>query len=209
MPAGVKDVFGKLWSEVCQVHLYWSTFTQLYSKERIFLLNQFGPLFFSQIRYLLITNITLRLCQLTDPAKQGRFGNQSIERLILAVEAHSPAVAKSLHLKKRYAELSQRCVGFRKLRNRTIAHKEWAKPSSAPLPATTCDDVEQALKSIRDLMNAIEDHFTERTSQYEGFASNPGDAGFLLDRLQDLANRLDKDRESLGLPPYPRPTDCA
>jgi hypothetical protein len=49
-------------------------------------------------------------------------------------------------------------------------------------------------------MNRIEDHYCDSRSEFRGFDRNPGDAEYLVEKLQDLARRQDEEWKAKLLP---------
>jgi hypothetical protein len=202
MPDDVKEIYQRLWQDVCSLHLNWNTYRQLFgtSPERIQLLNRFGLLFFGQIQRVIFADITLRLCHLTDPASQGEHENQSILRLLNMIDNSSHGLCNRLGVNKKKQDLIKKCKKFRELRNRSVAHKDW-KRRATPLPATSRQNVENCLAILRSIMNTLESHYGAVPTHYQGLGRVPGDAEYLVERLQDLARRIDAERGILGKTP--------
>ena len=201
MPSELKAIYSALWQEVGNLHLNWIAFCQVYGKgpELIKLLQRFGALFWSQVQQALFSDIILRICHLTDPAEiqKGRYKNQSLPRLISEVEAIDVSLIDNLGLRKKLGRLQGDCKDIRTMRNKAIAHRSWDSPVK-PLPSTTRKQIEAVVALIIDIMNTVELYFADKTTIY-GFDRNPGDAEYLMERLEDFARRLDAERQERGL----------
>jgi AbiU2 len=165
-----KGIFDALKYEVTDLHLRWKIYRQLYatSEEAITLLNKSGSNVFYLMQFLLLDDCALRLSKLTDPASQGKFENLSALQLLECVEAEDKKFSspKARELMK---ELSTRCEKFRALRNKRIAHADLdhaLKIAEDPLPGISREDVENALKALRDLLNFIEHFYTNSQTLY-------------------------------------------
>jgi hypothetical protein len=164
---------------------------------------RFGSLFWSQVQQALFRDVILRICHLTDPAEtnKGRFKNQSLFRLVSEVETIDLSLPDILGLREKLDRLQVGCKDMRTMRNKTIAHRSWDSPLE-PIPSTTRQQIEDVVVLIREIMNTIELHFADKQTIY-GFDRNPGDAEYLMERLEDLARRLDEEWKAKGLPVRP------
>ncbi len=200
MPSKLEEIYSALWQDVGNLNLNWIAFCQVYGKgpERIKLLMRFGTLFWSQIQQALFRDIVLRICHLTDPAEQGRYKNRSLPRLIFEIRAIDASLLNRLELRKKLSRLQKDCRKIRAMRNKAVAHREWAFPVRT-LPSTTRNQIEGVIGLIQDIMNTVQLHFANRQTIY-GFDRNPGDAEYLMERLEDLARHLDEERKTKGLP---------
>ena len=108
-------LFDTLKHEVIDLHLRWTIYRQLYatSEEKINLLNASGSNVFYLLQFLLLDDCALRLSKLTDPARQGKFVNLSVLKLIETV-TEADREFPGDKAKELLAELSQRCEKDRK-----------------------------------------------------------------------------------------------
>jgi HEPN superfamily AbiU2-like protein len=81
-------LFKSIGADVSQMHAYWKVYRQVFATndERIALLNETGSMVFYMLQHLLIDEVTLSICRLTDPAETMRRKNHSIERLVADVQ---------------------------------------------------------------------------------------------------------------------------
>ena len=132
--------------------MYWKIHRQLFatSEQRIALLNETGPMVFYVLQHLLLDEVTLPICRLTDPAATGRRENHSFERLVAGVQDQELS-AKLTPMLEAVRQLAQ---PFRDRRNRAIAHsylETKLKLEANPLPGISREMVERTLEQIRNL----------------------------------------------------------
>lgn len=188
MPEELKDTYNELFQQVTWLHSKWELFCQLYasSKENVDLLNRSAPTFFATLQHILIDDALLTVSRLTDPQRTSGRDNLSLERLVnLIDEAAYPELRANInHL---LDDAKQRCGFARELRNRRIAHNDLATKTRVednPLPPVTKQKVDEALHSIRTVMNEVAQHFEGTTVMYE-LAIVRDDGATLLRCLQD------------------------
>ena len=183
MPNGMVDIFDKLCQDVYLVHWQWAAYRVLYgtSPERIDLLNRVAPDFFWLVERTLSDAVLMSLVRMADPACTGRHENLSLPRLIEAVpKNHCAGFQKELQDLMETVEL--RCRTFREIRNRRIAHRDLPTAlnyHTDPLPGVSRQAVEDALDSIRQLMNHIAEYYENRTIWFQG-AGEPNPASKLV-----------------------------
>jgi hypothetical protein len=110
------------------------------------------------------------------------------------VEADQPGLPGNLNLPKLFADLKQKCDPLREIRNRLLAHDDW-KHRANPLPSVQVIQFKDSLGLVRQIMNAVEYHYTNATSSYQNQSRN-GDGKALIDHLRDYAKRLDAESET-------------
>jgi hypothetical protein len=205
MPANVAEIYAALWQDVGNLDLYWKGYCQLYAKnpERIELLRRVACLFFGQVQQAMFRDILLRICHLTDKSvtNDGHHRNQSLYRLLDEVKAHDPTLMDKLGLLAKAGALKSTCGAIRILRNRVIAHRDW-DARKGPLPSTNSQEMGSAIALIQEIMNTVAVHFGCARTLY-GFEGDLGEAETLVNRLEDLARRLDEEWTAKGLPNNP------
>jgi AbiU2 len=190
------DFFKSVSKDVSQLHMYWTIYRQLYahSEQRIALLNETGPMVFYVLQHLLLDEVTLAICRLTDPAMTGRRENHSLERLVVGVQEDELADKLNSILEA----IEEIAKPFRERRNRAIAHGDLAtklKLETNPLPGISRDMVENTLAQFRALMNAYDYHFFNNTTIYEEIILPLGaDGDFLSQQLRRAVAFRDLER---------------
>jgi len=184
--SAIDTLFKSLGTEVSQLHLYWKVYRQLFaaSDERIALLNETGSMVFYILQHLLIDEVTLGICRLSDPAQTGSRDNHSLERLLI----DTPDAELKEKLEPVMVAIRQLARPFRDRRNRAIAHsdlKSKLKLDLNPLPGISRADVENVLEKIRCMMNTYDHHCFRNTNCYEEPSMPLGsDGDFLTEQLR-------------------------
>lgn len=180
-PPLVEQVYDALRIEVTWLHGRWICYRQLFagSPERIDMLNECASVFFLIIQDVLLDEVMLSLSKLTDPAKTGKNENMSLEQLQTLLEAYGDAIHAS---KSRLIldKLHDQCAPFRNWRDKQLAHLDLhtsMKSSPNPLPGVSREMIGGALSTVRDYLNAIEQHYNDSEYGYENFMmGSDGDA---------------------------------
>jgi hypothetical protein len=190
------DFFKSVSNDVSQLHMYWHIYRQLYahSEERIALLNETGSMVFYVLQHLLLDEVTLSICRLTDPATTGRRENHSVERLVAGVQEDDLA-DKLNSILERTQDLAK---PFRDRRNRAIAHSDLEtklKLDANPLRGISREMVENTLEQIRALMNAYDHHYFNNETMYQDIILPLGaDGDFLSQQLRRAVAFRDLER---------------
>ena len=104
--------------------------------ERVKLLYGFADVMFNEVKQTLISDVLLRLSQLTDKARMGKKENLSLYRLREVVESMEPGrwrgEALMIYCDSDASVYGGRvCKSIRDMRNRTIAHRDWGRRAEA------------------------------------------------------------------------------
>jgi len=182
MPLHIYEIYVEIWQEVVWVHSKWNIFLQLYSdSETIALLNNTAPSYFRICQDVLLDDIMLSICRLTDPAQTGGKTNLSLRRLVDNIEANKNDKLKDIV--KKILDLAEPNFEFaRDHRNRRIAHNDLQtrmKTHLEPLSSYTNDKVNDALKNIGNVMNVVQHHYESSETLYSHCIS-PDDGNDLL-----------------------------
>ena len=178
--------------------MYWKIYRQLYAhgEQRIALLNETGPMVFYVLQHLLLDEVTLAICRLTDPAVTGKKENHSLERLVAGVQEKELSEKLQAAMKK----VKELAKPFRDRRNRAIAHSDLETKlqlETNPLPGISREMVENTLEQIRALMNAYDLHYFKNTTLYEEVILPLGaDGDFLSEQLRRAIAFRDLERKN-------------
>jgi AbiU2 len=183
VPEGIPDLyrpsFTRLQDDILNLHLRWKMYRQLFGKglQRIDLLNVSGATFFASLQWVLLCDVLLGLCRLTDTVSTGgRRKNLVLESLSKELTGEHRELASELEA--RLGAVRESCEQFRVLRNKVVAHRDWdvAFAEADPLPGVTREMVEAALEHVRDYINVYQVHFAGGVVAYEMLtASNDGE----------------------------------
>ncbi len=102
-----------------------------------------------------------------------------------------PSLKKEIELQIKW-HLEPTRAFAKELRNKRFGHEDFsiAMGISQLQEKSGIDEVEMALKAIRNLMNTIQKHFQDGTTIYKDGGSN-GSTLFMLKRLEDVVNASD------------------
>ena len=202
MPPPVAEVFASLNDLVTETHFRWLTYRELFaiSQARVDLLNECAGHFFVVIHEILLTDVQLDLCKLTERARMRKQENLSLAQLQDRLDAYGePSLAQRC---RPLLEQSQAyAANFRVRRNKKLAHFDLAtalRTAATPMPGVTRKSIEDTLQAVRSYMNAIESHYDDRETGYEHAMIHQG-ASALIARLQD-SRRYDEHVRSGRLP---------
>ena len=190
--------FKSVSNDVSHLHMYWKIYRQLYAhgEQRIALLNETGPMVFYVLQHLLLDEVTLAICRLTDPAVTGKKENHSLERLVAGVQEKELSEKLQAAMKK----VQELAKPFRDRRNRAIAHSDLETKlqlETNPLPGISREMVENTLEQIRALMNAYDLHYFKNTTLYEEVILPLGaDGDFLSEQLRRAIAFRDLERKN-------------
>lgn len=188
--------YSALHNEVAVLHLYWKEFLELFgtNQKRIDRLNQAAPGFFRILRYELFSTNVLHIARLTDPPKTAGKENLTLCKL--------PELVNDKDLKNKLIgllALANQATSFcRDWRNRRFAHYDLALATdtkATPLETVNKEKVDAALKSLADVLNAVERHYFKGGTAFKAIAGHGG-AVALLYVLGDGIKRK-KEREEL------------
>jgi hypothetical protein len=217
MPEAIEALHARLFRDLSWLQLRWNLYRQLFgtAPERIDLLNRFGSLFFAQVQSVLWDDISLRLCHMTDPPRsRGRAGveyeNASLKRLVELANESEPGIAEALmspfeiggpppeSVTLLMAKADEQTKPFRERRNREIAHRDYSR-SADPMPLGSRQQVEDCLLLFRQIINAIEVHYTGVPTAYQHLHTIE-DGDTLVFWLARLAEVLDAEKPDLANP---------
>jgi hypothetical protein len=169
MPSELQTQFSELWQEVAGVHMKWKSFLDLYAEQAtIRLLNDTAPAFFRIFQDVLLDDVIMSICRLTDPPRSGGNSNLTLRRLLDSIDSSVyPELKKTAT--DRYLTLDGK-VGFaRSHRNKRIAHSDLERRlrmPATPLAPITQQQVQSVLDSIASFMNTIEGFFSRSETVY-------------------------------------------
>jgi hypothetical protein len=152
-------------------------------QERVEVLNWSAPYFFELVHDIFFEATLLRICRLTDPAKQGKKDNVSINLLPPIIDQKIAGIVKD-----RIAEIKLESVFARDWRNRHIAHHDFAltfDEAAEPLARVTRKMVDSTIGKLNTLLNVVEEHYTGANIAFEHFIAR-GQADDLVQVLYDI-----------------------
>ncbi len=178
------SVFKRLSDEIANLHLYWRIDQRLFGSgtKRVKLLNKTGPFLFRVFQDMVYDYVTLTLSRLTDPGRQGKYDNCSLEYLVKLLNEEK-AIQIANDLRMILDELEQMCKPFRVRRDKVVAHNDLITAiakDAKPLPAILVRDVDTALAELRRFMNAFNLYFFDSQTMYEDIIAPEGEANLIM-----------------------------
>ena len=188
-------IYDALWQEVAWLHGKWADYVALFgtTESRVSLLNSTAPTFFNLVQDSIWENILLHIGRMTDPTATAKKQNLTIQRL--------PELIDRPETRRKVEEMISTALassGFaRDWRNRHIAHADLelrTTDNARPLELASRQLVNQALKALSDVMNAVAAEYLDSTSFFDTL---DGDALSLLYVIQDGQRAEVQHRERL------------
>lgn len=175
-PSLVQELWSELFSDVVWLHGRWIIYRQLFgtSKKRVDLLNESAGTVTSIFQDLLLHDVQLDLSKIGDPAGNGTKTNLTLRRLQAKLEDSGDATV-AIELEPLLKAFEDSCAKLRQRRNKWIAHNDLATKLAAratPLSGPSRTEIEDALRTLRAVMNHVELHYTSSQTGYEHFVMN-------------------------------------
>ena len=180
IPSEITEIWKFLNSEITWLHGRWNVYRQIYgtNPERIELINWAAPTFFFFIERVLMNDVQLTLVKLADPARTCGRDNATLEALIVLLEEHC-ADAPIAPLRDSLIKYCNCCKDIRHRRHKDIAHFDLPiqlGDKAEALPGPSRQEIEDAMKALRQFMNILFNHYENTQMAYEHFSlHNDGD----------------------------------
>lgn len=186
-PVAIKDEFDGLHFEVMDIYLSWDMFLQLFTKndEQMELFTNTAPVVFRVMQNVLVRDVILGICRLTDKKKTMRHENLTLSRLIYLL---NPCIEEDFFCEIRHSLdlIEQKSKPLRKYRNARLAHldlKHATGRNTEVLPELPRGDIDKVLEMIKNLLNKISGHFDSVETAYD-FPIYPGGVKSLVEYLK-------------------------
>lgn len=188
--------YGEAFYHCCQefwrVSSSWDRYEALFgSEERVGILNEASPPFWSAMQDMMLEHVLLGLCRLTDPANTGRFTNMSVSYL----EQLDPTAQKA-GLASRVRMATTKTSFARTWRDKRIAHNDRSHilgTPAAPLARATRQRIRSSLLAVHDVLRWIRARYFN-SEQYL-IEMGDDDVNGLLSALM-LASQVRKERQA-------------
>jgi len=193
MPNEIREEYEFLEQEVGWLHVKWQFYLQLFGtdEKRVELLNDVAPIFFRVCQDVMLDDLIISFSRLTDDPKTGdrstRRESFSLLRLVNSVDpAHYPDLRPKVQ--NCWKQVINVCQPIRTQAARRVRHNDWAtlKSTTDLLPGINRSMIEDALKYISELMNAILEYFDKITHSYELVRPAGIDGEVLIYHLEKL-----------------------
>lgn len=195
IPPNISEVFEKLKIEATWLHVWWKIYRQLFahSEKRINLLNECASACFYVIQEMLIEQVQIYICKLTDPACTGKYENLSFEQLQRRVEDQGEKQL-SADLQKLCADLRNNSKPFHNLRNKRLVHLDLdttMQSRTNAISGISRKMIEETLRIMRNYLNSIQIYYCHIETDYENFHM-PGKDGEALVVMLKFALRYNE-----------------
>src|SRR5215813_10736866 len=206
IPPEIDEIYYPLFNQVSHLHVQWTIFRQLYvsGPETSALLKWSANGFFGVVQHTLASEILLTISRLTDTKQTGSGkharDNLSLDRLADRIDEQQFPDLKD-EISKRLVAARHACAFAREVRNKLLAHSDLAtslRDRAAVASQTTTTNIDEALRSIAYVMNAVPGHFDNSGVTYE-VASMSTDGITLLNRLRAAKTHLELLADQLSI----------
>lgn len=198
MESAHRKLFWFLHSEVLYLFYRWKIYRQLFDSgaDNLKLLNQSGSNVFALLQSLIMDDVYLTLCRLTDPAKSNGKKNLSL-RYFLGTVGSTLNDQLRKDLKKKLARVDNLTKSIRDHRRRRIAHLDLGYASQAePLPPVVHRDLDESLDLLNSLMKDLHVALFDASTDYKEPAIAYGcDGEYLLTVLRGANDSERSDKE--------------
>lgn len=204
-PAPVAELLHHLWQQVAYVHLEWGVLGKLFgTKEHAELLVYSAPHTFGIMQECLRRSVLLSIARLTDPSRQAGRQNATLERLPEVIrDAGNTELARELATVVR--ELVSAVQPIRRRRNKLLAHSDLAlalRGEPRPLPSVKKEMIDEALATMRVLINRVEMHYQQTSTIFEVIGLSSDIDGLLYSLAE--ARRAEEEERAQALGPRPQ-----
>jgi hypothetical protein len=194
IPEPMRQVFAHLCQDLAALCAKWATYEKLFGNpEALALVNATAPAAFSVLEESLRADMTMSICRLADPMRQGGNDNLTIATLVDGLPSDHPAqlVASDFHEATRPID---------RHRNKAVAHNDLhvaLNPAANPLPGVGPEAVVGILQLASRLLNLVSGHFGGAGVAFD--LPSVGDARSLLHWLQRGWTEHEREMRDLGL----------
>ncbi len=163
----VGALYHALWNELVRLHSKWDEYVELFGTKpsRLELLNSSAPLFFRTVQDSLWESTLIQITRITDPLKSCGRDNLSITRLACIVDIELKGI-----ISEKINVAVEKTKFCRDWRNRRIAHNDLSlalDSGAVPLEPASRANIKDALKSIVSVLNIIEEHYMDNTTDFD------------------------------------------
>ncbi|VAX34799.1 hypothetical protein MNBD_UNCLBAC01-2099 [hydrothermal vent metagenome] len=155
-------------NDIIVLNMKWVIYKNTFeNQKRNELLAEASPIIFSIFQKLLLDDIALTLCRLTDPAKTGKKNNNTMYQLIEKKRLNTSALD----------EVTNKIKKIRELRNKFLAHSDLTKTLSHFAENTSNGKTVQKLNiplsinTIDNVINEIGSIYNKATNEHCAFSS--------------------------------------
>jgi hypothetical protein len=165
----LQSIFDELNDDVITLSWKWQIVSRLFeSEDRVDIVNQTAPNFFLACKMTFTDDVFLALSRLTDPLQSNGQENLVINRLSEQLDqSEHPSLYRELT--GLLAIATEACKPFKRHRHKRLAHNDLStklKYTTQTLPGITVGDVNRAVKSLQEVLNAFNRYFFDRETHF-------------------------------------------
>lgn len=198
MKPEVRKLFWSLHEEVLYLFYRWKIYRQLFGsgQDNLNLLNQSGSNVFALLQNLIMDDVFLTLCRLTDPVKTNGFKNLSL-RYLLGSTGDTITDDLRKDLERRLDKLGKIAKNIRVHRKKRIAHLDLRYATDAEvLPPVIHGDLDSSLELLESIMRELHRAVSDADTRYKDPSIAYGcDGSYLLRVLRDAHKRRENNKE--------------
>ncbi len=182
----LESVLQAVHNQLIEHSLRWKIFCQLFDSgpENIELLNKSGSNVFGLFQRLVLDDTILSIGRLTDPEKTSKFENAGIKNLVAKAKAHLSTAAMN-NVEVLVAKLEDQVGKAKAHRDKALAHMDLDHASDkSVLPPLTYDELENAMKTLREIASQVASEACQRTIPYDAIIPFGSGGDYLLKILK-------------------------
>jgi len=187
------SIYHLLWNETAYLFMRWDEYVAMFGKdqEQFDIMNEVAPGFFKSVQDALWEKTLLHLCRFADPSKVAHRRTLSLDALLTTTTCSAiPELSSLVATAKGKIKFAQ------DWRNRSLAHLDLdyaLERSAKPLAPASRAHVREALSSIKDVLEKVDQHFTGSSLHFGGVGFNWG-GNHLLSEMKFIS-KLRSERE--------------
>lgn len=154
--------------EFIQLGYRWAIFRQLFDsgQDNVDLVNKSGSNVFQLFQKLIIDDVMMSLCRLSDPSTSMGYENASLRNLVGKLEQKLPLESQKI-IDVKFTELKKHLAQITILRNKALSHTDLSHALNTELlPRPAYDELEGAIGAITSILNEVTGRVFEYSSDY-------------------------------------------
>jgi len=180
-----RELLNAIEREFIQLRYRWVMFGQLFDsgQDNVDLLNKSGSNVFQLLQKLIIDDVMMSLCRLSDPPRSMGHENASLRNLFGKLEQELPSESQE-KINAKLAELGEHLEKVTTLRNKALSHTDMTHALNTELlPRPTYDEIEGAIDAVTSVLNEITGRVFDYSSDYNPLLPFGHDGNKLLGAL--------------------------
>jgi len=168
MPYENRELFNAIEREFLQLRYRWGLFCQLFDsgQSNIDLLNKSGSNVFQLLQKLVIDDVMMSLCRLSDRDESMGHENASIRNMINRAKKNLSNETNS-KVQGLLSELDRHLKNISKLRNKALSHTDYEHALNPEfLPRPTYDELENSVDVVRRILGALSSELYNYSTSY-------------------------------------------